>query len=406
LLCFCLSISGQELYQKGFVLSSPLDTLHGEIKYISYNQAAAQCIFRDSTNKETVFLPQDVYGYGVADNLLFFSKELDDQGPIFLEVVYQGTLTLFSYRDINARNYYYVESNESGEFRALTQKTVGNNRRQKVFKTYIDVLKIMLPKSDLVADQIEGVSLSAKSLTRLLATYDERYANTLGITYKGIAGTSPPRLGILAGSIYSRLTLNGHQGDVNQQFFSVGIRLEKEVSRGTGRLFLNADLLITDESYRGEFAAQQVVTQDNDIVSNFINFALTADYVGVSGPIDYRTYAELSRTVISMPVNLKYKLPGRRFNVTFGGGIEVQYATSSDVLVDGRVFQDGMIAFRAFTQEFANPFRLGMNIGAGLAYNAKRTVFLDARFSPAWFDQGALNYRYMRLMLGVMLNKN
>lgn len=399
-------VHAQELYKKGFILTSPFDTLRGEIKYISYNQAAERCTFRDANQKETTFLPKDLFGYGVGDDLLFLSKYTKERGNIFLEIVYQGSLTLFSYRDVNARNFFYVESNETGEFRKLTQKVVGDNRRQKVFKTYTDVLRIMLPKSELVADEIENVALSAKSLTRLLKAYDERYANTQGISYTGIAKTSPPKIGILAGPSSSRLTLNGHNGEDNRQFLSVGIRVEKEVSRGTERLFLDADLMISQEDYLGEFTATQLVRQSDDIVSNFINIALPADFVGIFGQIDYRTSVELSRTVISLPLNLKYKLPGRKFNVTFGGGLEMQYATSSDVVVDGRILQDGAEAFRAFTQEFANPFRVGMNMGAGIAYNARRTIFIDARFSPAWFDQGALNYNYTRLMLGVMLSKN
>lgn len=400
------ALAAQELYKEGFILTSPLDTIRGEIKYVSYNQAAERCIFRTVDDKEKTYLPQDLFGYGVGNDLLFLSKKTEKDKTMFLEVVYQGSLTLFSYRDANARNFFYLESNETGEFRKLTQKIVGDSRRQKVFKTYIEVLRIMMVKSELVSDEIENVSLSAKSLTRLLKSYDERYANTLGIVYSGIAKTSPVKIGILAGPSFSRLTLNGHNGEVNRQFFSLGLRVEKEVSRGTGRLFLNADLTITKEDHLGEFTATQLIRQNDDIISNFINIAFHADFVGVLGQIDYRTSAELSRTVISLPVNLKYKLPGKRFNVTFGGGLEIQYATSSDVVVDGRVFQDGVVAFRAFTQEFANPFRIGMNMGAGLAYNAKRTVFLDARFSPAWFDQGALNYSYMRLMLGVILSKN
>lgn len=406
LLSFGTVLAAQELYKEGYILTSPFDTLRGDIKYISYNQAAERCTFRSSDQKETTFLPKDVFGYGVGDDLLFLSKQTRDKKTMFLEVVYQGSLTLFSYRDANARNHFYIESNQTGEFRKLTQKTVATNQRQKVFKTYIDVLRIMLPKSELVADEIENVALSAKSLTRLLKAYDQRHANTQGITYTGIGKTSPPKVGILAGPGFSRLNLNGHSGQANRQFFSLGIRVEKEVSRGTGRLFLDADLMITTEDYRGAFSAAQLVRQNDDIISNFINIALYANFVGVLGQIDYRTSVELSRTVISLPVNLKYKLPGRKLNVTFGGGLEIQYATSSDVVVDGRIFQNGTQTFRAFTQEFANPFRIGMNMGAGLAYNAKRTIFLDARLSPAWFDQGALNYTYMRLMLGVMISKN
>lgn len=166
------------------------------------------------------------------------------------------------------------------------------------------------------------------------------------------------------------------------------------------------DVIVTHEEHRGQFDAAQLVNQNSDIVSNFLNIALPAGLVGVIGLIEYHTLVEHSRTLISTPVSLKYKLPGKRLNLTFTGGINLQYATTDEILVDGRILQDGEEVFSIASRVKANPFRLGMQVGIGLAYNAKRTVFLDVRHSPSWFDQGVLNYSYSTLMLGVMLSKN
>lgn len=408
LLCICASaqLSAQELYKKGYILTSPIDTLHGEIKYISYNQAAKRCIFRDSSNVESTYLPAQIYGYGIGQQLFFLSRKTEKQIPLFLEVLYQGSITLYSYRENSSRNFFYLESTQTGEFRKLTEKTIKRGTKQKTFKTYAEVIKIMLAKSELVADEIEQTSLSAKSLVRLLSAYDERYANTQGIIYTSIRETSPPQIGLFAGSGYSSLTLNGHRGKATNNVFSFGLRFEKEVSRGTKRLFIDLDFIVTHEEHSGQFDATQLVNQNSDIVSNFLNIALPAGLVGVIGIIEYHTLVEHSRTLISTPVSLKYKLPGKQLNLTFTGGINLQYATTDEILVDGRILQHGEEVFSLASLVKANPFRLGMQVGIGLAYNAKRTIFLDVRHSPSWFDQGVLNYSYSTLMLGVMLNKN
>lgn len=400
------AVVGQQLYKPGFVLKSPLDTLHGQIKYISYNQAAGQCIFKNDSGEEVIYNPSDIYGYSMGKELLFHSKTLPDGSKMFLEVRYQGTLTLYSYRDVNQRNFFYLESQELGEFRALTQKVISSGRRKGLLKPFVDVLKIMLPEPELVSDKLEKVTLNAKSLTRLLIDFDQRYAKTKGISYTGKQQKNAPRVGILAGTSFSRLTLNGHNGSANNQSLIFGLRLEKEVSRNTGRLFLSTELLLTDESYTGTYEATQQLTADNDIVSNFINITTYASELGVLGEIEYNTTVSLNRTTIGLPVMLKYKFPGKRFNVTLGTGFSFQYATSDKVQVTGLILQNGMLEAGLLSEEQANPFRIGISTGLGISYRAKRTIFMELRHSPAWFDQGALNYTYTRLMLGLELSKN
>jgi len=400
------SAMAQALYKEGFVLKSPLDTLYGQVKYVSYNQAAKRCIIRVQDGSEQSFLPGEIYGYGIEQELLFISKELPKSGKRFAEVLYQGTVTLYAFRDANQRNFFYLENPELGELRALTQKTMTRGRKRQVLKSYIDVLKIMLPENELVADEIEKVPLTAKGLNNLLVAYDERYAQTKGISYLGFKTKSPTQISVLAGASLSGLTLNGHDGRETSQAVIAGVRIEKEVSRNTGRLFIHADLLVTREKYSGRYNANQLINTGDDVVTNNINITLPASFVGLLGQIEYNTRVELDRTLINLPIGLKYKIPGRKFNVTFGGGLEFQFATSDDVLVDGQILQNEIIEVGVLSREDANPFRVGMNIGMGISYNARRTLFLDLRHSPSFFDQGSLNYDYTRLMLGVMLSKN
>lgn len=408
--CILLSIgfaaSAQALYKDGFVLKSPLDTIHGQIRYLSYNQAAKLCILRNPEGEKQEFLPNEIYGYGIGKDLIFHSKKLPGAGMLFAEVLYQGTVTLYAFRDPNQRNFFYLENPELGELRALTEKVIESGMRRQRLKPYIEILKIMLPEHQLVADEIERVPLNAKGLTELLIAYDERYAQTKGIAYLGFRKRTPIKIGLLAGASSSGLKLNGQSGRGTDQSILAGVRFEKEVSRNTGRLLLHADLFVTSERYSATYEADQTIFTGNDLVTNNINITLPASFVGLTGDIEYRTRVELDRTLITVPTALRYKLPGKKFNVTFGGGLEFQFATSDRVLVDGQILQNGTIEVGVLSEEEANPFRVGVNMGLGISYNAKRTIFIDFRHSPAFFDQGALNYDYTRLMLGVMLSKN
>ena len=399
-------LSGQQLYKEGFVLTTALDTLHGEIRYVSYNQAALRCVFKAENGNETTYFPKDIFGYGIGDQLLFHSKSIPDANPLFLEVIYQGETTLYSYRDPNQRNFFYLENNDTKEFRSLDQKVTHQSGRKLVLKQYLLVLKMMLPQPELVADEIDNTPYSAKGISRLLIAHDERSARNKGFKYHVKRRTSPPKLALLMGGSAANLTLNGHNGNEQDRFLTFGLRIEKELSRNTGRLFLDADLMISNESYRGTFDASQMITSFNDIVSNFINITTRASFVGLIGDIEYNTQVHLDRTIVSLPLGLKYKVPGRKFNFTFGGGLEFQYAGSNEVLVDGQILQDNAAVVEELSIVLINRFRAGINAGLGVSYNGRHTIFLDLRHSPNWLDHGVLKYSYTRLILGVSLSKN
>ena len=407
LLLATFSANGQQLYKEGFILNSPLDTVKGKIKYISYNQAAENCIFKTEEGEETQYKPGDIYGFGIGKDLFFVSKKVEGEPDRFLEVLYQGSTILYSYRDTNSRNYFFLESKDTGKFGALTQKVIGTRNRRRVIRTYMDVLKLLLPESELVAEEIENTSLTARSLVRLLVAYDQRYANTQGIVYNGGSKKTPPKFGVLVGQGVGIFTLNGHKRSAVDRINSVGIRMQKEVSRGTGRLFIDVDLILSREDYSKTFEASQNVG-NNDIVSNFVNIQASSSFLGITGAIDYRTTVDLNRTVLTMPIELKYKFPGRKLNFTLGGGFSFQYAASKGGFVVGQIFQESEVApfLEVVTIEDSNPFRWGMNFGFGVSYNAKRTIFLDLRHSPAWLDLGVYNFSYFRANLGMMLSKN
>ncbi len=410
LLCFsflCLTqvAIGQELYRKGFILSSPFDTIHGQVKYYSYNKAAIQCVFRNGdTGEEKIFQPGDIYGYGIEDKLLFNSRRISDKQVVFLEVIYEGTMRLYGYRDRFRRNYFYLENTSTGDFEALTEKVIGNKLRKRVFKPYIDVLKLMLDKSDLILDRIEKTALTHKSLTNLLVEYDRRYAQFKGKVLLGSKEQWPPTTGFYLIQGNAQQKLGDYKGTGNSYLAGIGVKFQKEISRGTKRLYLDLDLNLSYESFNQTYERTEEVT-DQSIVTNGLNFAFISTNTNIRGDVDHETSVDLRRLNLGMPINMKYVFPGKKWLFTINSGINPQHAITKSGQIHGVLRQGENVLVDVTSREETERFRMAINVGFGIQLKAQRTYFLDFQHSPSWFNQGILKYKYSFVRIGVLLDK-
>ncbi|MBO3700497.1 hypothetical protein [Roseivirga sp. E12] len=397
---------GQELYREGFILTSPFDTVRGQVKYYSYNKAATQCVFRiEDTGEEKVYQPGEIYGYGIENRLLFNSKKVSPSKIVFLEVIYEGTMRLYGYRDQFRRNYFYLENTSSGDFEALTEKLVGNKLRQRVFKPYIDVLKLMLDKSELILDKIESTALTHKSLTNLLVEYDERYANFKGRVLHGSKEQWPPTTGFYLIQGMAQQKLGDYAGTGNAYLAGLGVKFQKEISRGTKRLYLDLDLNLSYESFQQTYTKTEEVT-DQSIVTNGLNFAFISTNTTIRGNVDHSTTINLRRLNLGMPLNIKYVFPGKKWLFTMNSGINPQHALTKSGQINGVLTQDENVLIDITSKEETERFRMAINIGFGIQLSAKKTYFLDFQHSPSWFNQGILKYKYSFIRLGLLLDKN
>lgn len=397
-------VKGQSLYKEGFILNSPFDTLYGEIKYKSYNKASLRCIFRDSLGRETEFLPGDIFGYGIEDQLFFRSKKIGANKNNFLEVVYQGTMILYAYRDQRQRNYFYLENPTSGQFEILRQKTIRAGRKKTVIREFENVFKEMLPKSELIIDEIENVDYQHNALSNLLLAYDQRYASFQGRAFQGFKKRWPPRIAPFITLGQSRLTLNGFDDHSLSFNYGVGIKFQKEISRGTGRLYLDFDLSFHQESYEGAHFDKEATAFPETIISNGYNIAIFAVDLGVQGPYMLQNNVELERNVLTAPLNLKYFFPSEKWTFSIHGGLNFNYVLSQSGSIDGQVIQNEVVILGVNSPLAPNRFRPGIIVGTGIYLQTNGTWFLDVQHSPAWIDQGNANFNYFNVRLGYLFD--
>lgn len=400
-----LPTEAQQLYKEGYLLQTPLDTLHGQIKYLSYNKAAEQVIFRSSPGAaEKVYYPKDIYGYGISGFLHFVSKPLEDEAT-FLELIYQGSLSLYTFRDSNSRNFFFIENPSTGEFAELDEKVMRRNRKKKAIPTFRGVLEAIIEKDHLVASEIENAHLTSKSLTNLLIAYDERLNRSTGRVYERKPPLWPPRKGIFLVSGNARQNLTNHENASNTMLWGAGIKFQKELSRATGRLFLDVDFQFTYARFDEVFEKREFI-RNTSIISNGLNIILPPGSTNIEGNLDYRTEVGLSRYNIAAPLRLKYIFPGENILIGTHIGFFPQITVNKAGFVRGQLIQNETILLDIQNEEDTNRIRMSFDFGFSLYFKRTQTYFLGLNFSPNWLDQGELKYTYAQVQLGMLLGKN
>lgn len=395
----------QSLYKEGFILNSPFDTIRGQVKYKSYNKASVSFEFKDNDGNVKTYFPKDLFGYGIEDQLFFVSKKIGSENERFLEVVYQGTVILYAYRDKNQRNHFYLENPTTGQLEILTQKTIKRRSKTIVIKAYQEVLKEMLPKSELVADEIESVEYSHNGLSNFLLDYDMRYAQFQGRIFQGFKKRWPPKIGIYGHTGFAYLNLNGFESKESTNSYGIGVKFQKEVSRGTGRLYLDLDISVHHEKFDDLTFKKKDFANEQSIISNGFNIALFAVDLGVQGPYEVKNNLNLERYMLDFPLNIKYFFPSEKWTFSLNGGIHPSITLSESGNIDGQVIQNETVILGVNSRLDLDNFRPGVNFGFGLYFKTNGTLFLDFQHSPNWLDQGNANFSYSNVRLGYLFTK-
>lgn len=95
-------------FRLGYIITSKSDTLYGEIEYKGDASLAKECRFKA---KETTivkrYIPSSIKAYRFIDSRYFISEKIEQQ-YVFLEVLVDGELDIYYYRD-NKRDHYFIK---------------------------------------------------------------------------------------------------------------------------------------------------------------------------------------------------------------------------------------------------------------------------------------------------------
>lgn len=174
LLFLCLSARAQEDFREGYIITLEHDTVAGFVNYRGGNTNSKASEFKKSLSDPVkVFKPSDIKGYGFVNDKFYqsiTSKESDEEGAIFVEVLVKGVVSL--YKDhavlyVSKGDTTIHELSITKEIQHIKDKT-GIRKSSR----HIGILAYMMQDCEKVQQKIKKASVSEKFLTELVEEYN------------------------------------------------------------------------------------------------------------------------------------------------------------------------------------------------------------------------------------------
>ena len=382
-----IDLLAQNDFRNGFIIKNNGETVTGLIDFKGYQKTAKRCIFKSNINSpEQIFTPDDISSYGFVDSKLLTSKEINTGSGTerrFLEYLISGKVNAYYYREDDGSDHYFIEdeSNKLSELKNTKEElfidhpvgeiNMAYGKYTRELKEYIGVLKLAFIKSPKVCKEAENISLSQKSLIRLVQDYHKDvYPNEDYITYEKLIIKSKSSIGPVVGlniiSISEASDLLSahdylHDSDFGFVFYpSIGLSYKVNLS------FINERVFFQYEGTYSRFTLKTSNTYEDPLTGTISNndIALTQNMFRNIGLI-------------------KYEFPTGIIRPTFHFGGFLSYFLKTDYYRD--VLEEytygGTYAFNTDENPFEK-FDYGVNLGFGfisIIFN-KKEFFLDFRY--------------------------
>lgn len=292
------TIFSQDNFIKGFIITNTSDTVFGLIKSRADYRSYKTCTFKASEIEDAVnYKPEELAGYGFNKNIGFRSNRVLNNDSIyvfkFIEVLVEGEISLLKHG-----NDFYLQ--EGIKFLKITKR----NRSR-----YLNTLLGNCPE---IKSRLDRVSLNEKELTILIQDYNN-CINKSYVAYKAEKPWFKISPGILFGANPSMLSfdkLSGYPYTTNfivlqeQPFKSfipmIGISFNYSWPRISERISFHSEFIYFRSIYRS------------------FNFT---DY----GVFTIKDYVMIDIPQLKIPLGLRYTFPGRKFNMFFTAGPDVNF---------------------------------------------------------------------------------
>ncbi len=165
------SVPGQGKYQDGFLLTTSLDTVRGELRFATREARPAPCLFRsDKKAPSREVYASEVHGFCLDNGSYYFSHSLGDGENVFLEVLVKGYLNLFKFGGI-----YFVEKGDSAFFELsddIEVQFVEGHQQPQRSHNYSRMLGLVTAECPDVSRRAYAIPLKEKPLVSLVVDYN------------------------------------------------------------------------------------------------------------------------------------------------------------------------------------------------------------------------------------------
>jgi hypothetical protein len=350
-------------FRPGYIVQAAGDTVRGEVDYRDARFSTRQCRFRSAPDASvTVFQPDGLRAFGLRDGSKHY-RALALPAPAgassqaataparryFLEVLVNGPATLYSWRDDERTDHYFVATDTFPLTELVHRKVLLEQERimqeQNIYRTTLAQALVGCPSAQA---QLPALSFTTRALAGAVATY-----NACQHPQAQVLAAAPvrlsrqlPRFGLVLGAkrtmmhmayLNVDLSLGPDNGPVG------GLSLNLPLTALSRRLSLEAELLYESQRYFqtiGSGNANGGGITDYNFAMAYLRLPLLVRYtfpagrlrplVEVGPTLDYalKLTAETSGTdyfghpMVAAPI---YKDNQRRFQQGLSGGVGVQF---------------------------------------------------------------------------------
>jgi len=386
-----IKLSAQSEFRSGYIVKNNNDTLYGLIDYRGNSSNVRECLFKKNETAQVIkYLPNEIIEYRFPESKYYVSKVVntgDKEEPLFLEYLFNGSLTIYCYRDINGEHYFAEK--EKGKIVNLKNESVEVNTGKSIYlkerKEYIGVLKYLLKDSPSMSSEIDRTNLNRKSLIKLASDYNTKM-----------------------GSVNSHIAFKSKPSKIEFEFGPL-IGFNMELLAASNKSFDQYYYFKKSKFTSAYFAAFGFFAKAN---MPFINERLFVQYEGTFSKSNSRSVApvnvydniyeefSIDRSAYNQSLILRYEFPFGRFRPVFQFGFFDNIYKNDSRCFETLHYVDGTSYLNSTKYLYPDMISdYGMSLGVGLITKIlKRNAYLDMRYQP--------NISYDRGMYGLLPNLN
>jgi len=180
LLFFAINSFSQNEYIPGYIILNTNDTIHGKIINERDIFSGIYCIFQNKDSSITrQYLPTEIKSYHLSNNRYFISKRIlieNIQRIVFLQVLIEGELNIYRYKDIKRDIHYFIENKTLGISELWPAKesmeVIENQPYMKTLRPYIGVLQYYTANEPIFKNRFKNLlDISGSSLIEIATDY-------------------------------------------------------------------------------------------------------------------------------------------------------------------------------------------------------------------------------------------
>lgn len=399
----------QKNYEKGFIIKSNGDTIHGFIDYRNWSKNPGKIALKEygGQKDEDYYTPLDIKEFGVTQDIyesavvevetsIYNANEINANpalsiktDTVFLQALVKGPKSLYVYVDGTGKELFYIKNGSSYElliYKKYVQEplkeesTDGNNtanNKSKYIrenKRYTGQLRIYLQDCSSISSGIEKTSYTTKSMMVLFKSYYDKTKQVSNYQIK--PEKIATEFGVLAGLTLSSLRFSlatSYVDLVNSNF--------KNSTAFTAGLFMNVVL----PGCQGKWAI------NNELIYTSFRFDSS-----VSGDLFTKNYS-IGYSYIKLNNMVRFKYPVGKMSVFLDAGISngiaisetntMQRYTTENVydpvpaIAETRKYEQGLImgigsGYKKYSFEFRVEKGNGMSVYSYLKTTTTREYFM------------------------------